>query len=59
MESFWVTVVFLWLAATGVLVAFVILYWFNAAAARAEELSRASRSRTAATGRMQDDRRVT
>ena len=49
MESFWATVVFLWLAATGVLVAYVILYWFNAAAVRADERSRASRSRTAAT----------
>ncbi len=55
MESFWATVVFLWLAATGVLVAFVI----NAAAVRAEALSRASGSKTAATERMQHSRRVT
>ena len=32
MESWWVTVVYSWLAATGALVAFVIFYWFAAAA---------------------------
>ena len=58
MESFWVTVMYSWLAAPAV-VALVIFSWFNAAVAREEAHSRASTSRTAATGRMHHHRRVT
>ncbi len=58
MESLWVTVMHPWLAAQAV-VALVIFRWFNAAVARQESHSRASTSRTAATGRMRHDRPVT
>ena len=59
MDSFWTAVVYLWLAATGALVAFVMFSWFGAAAARKEAHSRAQTSRTAATERMHHHRRVT
>ena len=58
MDSFWTAVVYLWLAATGAVVAFVMFSWF-AAAARKEAHSRAQTSRTAATERMHHHRRVT
>ena len=58
MESFLVTVIYSGLAAPAV-VALVIYSWFNAAVARQEAHSRASPLRTAATGRMRHDRRVT
>ena len=58
MESFWVTVMYSWLAARA-LVALVILSRFNATVAREEAHSRASTSRTAAAGRMHHHRRVT
>ncbi len=55
MESLWV-LMYSWLAAPAV-VALVIFSWFNAAVTREAAYSRASR--TAATGRMRHDRRVT
>ena len=58
MESFWVTVMYSWLAAPA-LVALVILSRLNATVAREEAHSRASTPRTAATGRMHHHRRVT
>ena len=59
MDSFWAAIVYLWLAATGAFVAVVMLSWFGAVAARKEAHSRAQTSRTAATERMHQHRRVT
>ena len=38
MDSFWTAVVYLWLAATGALVAFVIFSWFARGGARRKRI---------------------
>ena len=58
MESFWGTVLHSWLAAPALL-ALVLLAWSSATVAREKPRSRASTSRTAATARMHDHRRLT
>ncbi len=53
MEWFWATVVFLSLAAMGLLVFFVIYYWFKEAAeaaAQEQAWSRTAQARAAETG---------